>query len=461
MPINDFSRHPLSWQPDPASLTRPRYLSLASRLAHDIESGALPPGSCLPPQRELADWLDLNFTTVTRAYDICRERGLVYGVTGRGTFVAPLPGRQECESARILDLGAVQGFPSLGTDVLVETARNVLNRDYTRQLFSYDEREGAVRHRSAGAFWASRLGMDVSPEQTIVFPGVQNALVAIMLAYFDIGDTLAADTFTYGNLIDAARLARIRLVPVDGDDEGMLPDALGKAALRDRAKGVFLMPTCANPTTITMSGRRKDDLADIIRKFGLLVLEDDATLIPNGTGTLFGRLPDQTFHLSGSTRFLAPGLRATFAVSPMHRLKRLLGAHHRLTIKASALDAEIMSELILSGRAQKILTQKVRSAKEMNTVFKRIFPRERRDASDTPFFRTITLPAIRSNGPEVERELLSEGVRVCHSYRFTALKKPPYAFLRLSLSSVNSKTDLAQGLKTVRQWLDRHKGCAH
>ena len=76
MPVNDFTFHPLSWQPDPASLSRPRYLSLAASLAHDIRSGALPPGTCLPPQRELADWLDLNFTTVTRAYEICRERGM-------------------------------------------------------------------------------------------------------------------------------------------------------------------------------------------------------------------------------------------------------------------------------------------------------------------------------------------------------------------------------------------------
>lgn len=458
MPINDFSRHPLNWQPDPASLTRPCYLSLASRLAHDIESGTLPPGTRLPPQRELADWLDLNFTTVTRAYDICRERGLVYGVTGRGTFVAPLPGSQGCEGSCILDLGAVQGFPSLGADMLVDTARDVLSRDYTRRLFSYDEREGAARHRSAGAFWVSRLGMNVSPEQTIVFPGVQNALVAIMLSFFDIGDALAVDTFTYGNLIEAARLARIRLVSVDGDDEGMLPDALEKAAFRDRAKGVFLMPTCANPTTVTMSGRRKNDIADTIRKLGLLVLEDDATLIPDGTGTLFERLPDLTFHLSGATRFLAPGLRATFAVSPMFHMKKLLGAHHRLTIKASALDAEIMSELILSGSAKKILAQKVRAAKEMNAIFKRLFPRERRNASDTPFFRTIALPSTHFNGPEIERELSAEGVRVCHSYRFTVLKKPPCAFLRLSLCSVNSKADLSQGLKTVRQWLNEHNG---
>jgi DNA-binding transcriptional MocR family regulator len=453
MPINDFLFHPLSWQPDRASLTRPRYLSLAARLAHDIDSGALPPGLCLPPQRELADWLDINFTTVKRAYDICRERGLIYGVTGRGTFVSPLPGKVEDDASQVVDLGAVQGFPELGEEILVKTARDIMSRDYTRRLFSYNDRSGASRHRSAGAFWVSRLGCEVLPENTVVFPGVHSALVSIMLAFFEIGDALAVDEFTYGNLIEASRLARVRLVPIEGDEEGMDPKSLEKAALNERIKGVFLMPVCANPTTVTMSKRRKDALASVIEKNSILVLEDDATLEPDGSGTFLERLPELTFHLTGATRFLAPGLRIAFVASPERYLKRLSNAHHRLTIKASALDTEIMSELILSGRAQKLLGEKICRAKEMNALFGKIFPNERRSAKDTPFFRCVALPPSKLNGPEIERELLMSGVRVCHSSRFASAKNPSRSFLRLSLSSVASKEELKRGLKTVKEFL--------
>ena len=453
MPINDFTLHPLNWQPNPATLTRPRYLSLAAQLAHDIYSGVLPPGTCLPPQRELADYLDINFTTVTRAYDICRERGLVYGVIGRGTFVASMPGKTDKENSNILDLGAVQGFPELGENVLIETARDILNRDYTRQLFSYSERNGTMRHRSAGALWISRLGAKVQPDQTVVFPGVHSALITLILAFFDIGDSLAVDEFTYGNLIEAARFAHIKLVPIKGDLEGMLPESLKEASQHNKIKGVFLMPTCANPTTVTMSKKRKDELAEIIKENELLVLEDDAALIPNDSGTFFERLPNQTFHLTGATRFLAAGLRVTFVASPKQYLKKLLHAHHRLTIKASALDTEIMSELILSGRAEKLIVQKIQCAKEMNTIFNKIFPNERRAAKDIPFFRTITLPSARRNGPEIEQELLNNGVIVCHSCRFAARKNPTQAFLRVSLSSLASKTELKSALNTIKQWL--------
>ncbi len=455
MPINDFSLHPLSWQPDPALLTRPRYLSLASCLAHEIASGRLPPGTCLPSQRELADWLDMNFTTVTRAYDICRERGLVYGVTGRGTFVAPVPGRTDCENHPVVDLSAVQGFPELSSRFLIETARDVMTRDYTRNLFSYSERAGAARHRSAGAFWISRFGGRVEAGETVVFPGVHSALVTIMLAFFDIGDALAVDEFTYGNLIEAARLVRVRLVPIEGDSEGMSPAALRKAGVRQRIKGVFLMPTCANPTTVTMSKCRKDELSEVVAESGMLVLEDDATLVPDGSGTFFGRLPEQTFYLTGATRFLAPGLRAAFAAAPKRYMAELMRAHHRLTIKASALDTEIVSDLILSGRAEKLIDLKIRRAKEMNAVFEKTFPKECRAAKDATFFRTVELPSSKRNGPDIERELLDAGVRVCHSCRFAARKNPSRSFLRLSLSSVRSKEELESALKIVKGHLRR------
>ena len=49
----------------------------------------LSPNTKLPPQRELADYLDINLSTVTRAFKICEVKGLIYAVTGSGTFVAP------------------------------------------------------------------------------------------------------------------------------------------------------------------------------------------------------------------------------------------------------------------------------------------------------------------------------------------------------------------------------------
>ena len=44
-------------------------------------------GDRLPPQRELANRLKIDFTTVARGYVEARKRGLVDTQVGRGTFV--------------------------------------------------------------------------------------------------------------------------------------------------------------------------------------------------------------------------------------------------------------------------------------------------------------------------------------------------------------------------------------
>lgn len=455
MPINDFIAHPLTWQPRREELPRPKYASLAARLQKDIEEGLLPPGTRLPPQRMLADYLDINFTTVTRAYEICRERSLVYGVTGRGTFVSPLPLKSAENENAVTDLGAVQCFPTIGSSLIIDAAREVLNRDYTKRLFSYSERDGAPRHRAAGAFWLNRFNIPAASDQIAVFPGVQNALSTILTTFFRPGDALAVDTFTYSNLIGAANLLHIRLVPIENDKYGMKPDALVQEIRKSPLRGVFLMPTCANPTTITIPVERKKELVEIFRGYDLFVIEDDANLLPNESPSFFTMLPENTFYLTGNTRFISPGLRIAFVAYPKRFKEKLLSAFHKLTIKSSALDAEIMSELILSSRAAEILSLKTSRAVETNRIFDEIFPRLAGNAKGVPFFRTIPLKRSDKTGQETEELLLSENVRVCHSYHFAAKRNPSESFLRVSLSSEYSKTALAEALRTVKNFCKR------
>ena len=89
MPINSFENYSMSWVPDKTKLTSPIYLSIAKLLEQDIRSGNLAGNTKLPPQRELADFLDLNLSTITRAFKICENKGLIYANIGQGTFVSP------------------------------------------------------------------------------------------------------------------------------------------------------------------------------------------------------------------------------------------------------------------------------------------------------------------------------------------------------------------------------------
>ena len=65
----------------------PIYVQIVERIKHLMATGMLKPGDQLPPIRQLADDLKVNFNTVARAYRILDQAGLVSTQQGRGTYV--------------------------------------------------------------------------------------------------------------------------------------------------------------------------------------------------------------------------------------------------------------------------------------------------------------------------------------------------------------------------------------
>lgn len=453
MSVNSFENYPLTWKPRLKSDAKiPKYLELASKLEEDILSGKLKSGTALPPQRELADYLDINFTTVTRAYDICREKGLIYGVVGRGTFVASEP---ETRKGDVVELGVVEAFPEVGVNEIIEATKSVLSRGDATRLFSYAEREGRPRAKEAALKWLKREGVSVSADQVVIFPGTQSALSVILLSLFKPGDKLAVDEYTYSNFIKLSHLAHLKLVPIEGDKNGMLPSELKAACEKERLKGIYLMPNKANPTLITMPTSRREAIAEIVKRNELLVVEDSSAVFRDELKekSFFTIVPERTIHLSPAARFIASGLRIAFVAFPKWSAARLTSAFHHLAIKASTLDAEIMAELILSGGAERILKEKLAKLKAANKLFDKIFP----DNKGFGFSRVVPFKGTSGRGPEIERALSERGLRLCHSDRFVARSGKAKSFLRLSISSIPDLKDLEAALIDCRESLGEFK----
>lgn len=163
MPFNSFLNYPMSWKPERSRLKRPIYLSLAEQLEKDIAAGFLPPDTKLPPQRELADFLDINFTTVTRAYRICELKGLIYAVTGSGTFVAPNAAKSVTISSDDLagssiDLGFTGSFEQCNA-MITDAAFSVMKKRQFAELLNYEYPTGMPHHKAAAVNWLGSMGV--------------------------------------------------------------------------------------------------------------------------------------------------------------------------------------------------------------------------------------------------------------------------------------------------------------
>ena len=73
---------------DPHAKT-PAYLQLAERIRAAIASGQYGPREAIPSLKQLVGETGLAMGTVQRAIQLLEDEGLVYTVSGRGTFVSP------------------------------------------------------------------------------------------------------------------------------------------------------------------------------------------------------------------------------------------------------------------------------------------------------------------------------------------------------------------------------------
>ena len=163
-----------------------RYQRVAAALEEAVREGLFKPGDALPTQRALAAELKVTTGTATHGYAEAARRGLVAGVTGRGTFVsstgsdvdvmpppAPLPPSTQWPDAEAAapsdgdssaeprwNLGFIAPFESLNPS-LHKALGNLLRRLSDRELAelqSYHRPAGMDRHREAGALWRGRYG---------------------------------------------------------------------------------------------------------------------------------------------------------------------------------------------------------------------------------------------------------------------------------------------------------------
>lgn len=461
MPVNSFADYYLSWKPEKAALRRPYYLSIAEKLEADILNGKLPPGTKLPPQRELADYLDLNFTTVTRAYKICENKNLIYGVKGSGTFVQPsailpLLNSRETFAGRGIEMGLIASFEECN-EMVVPALRRAVKRNYLEHMLSYDDPTGMPHQKAAALNWMSRFGLRAEEEQVVIASGTLNAITLALLALFEPGDRIAVDRFVYNNFIDLAKLLHLQLLPVAGDGLGMLPRELDYLCRHSRVRGIFLMPSCCNPTTVFTPMTRKEELASVIKKHGLILLEDDIyAFITAGVISEYGLplrelLPEQTLYLCGTSKSLCSGLRVAYLVFPPLFREKIYRALFNINVKTSSLDAEVVTELIRSNETEGIIRRKMALAQEAGRLFSRYFPHAQ-NGHPFSFFRWLPLPDDKS-AEETEAELLKEGVRVFHSGRFSCGKNDVGGFLRLSLASAASMRELEEGLRIIAAYM--------
>jgi DNA-binding transcriptional MocR family regulator len=347
------------WKPRVEQSARLKYLGLVEALEADIYAGYVHAGDRLPSQRDIANELHVDLTTVTRAFKEAKRRGLVDAKTGRGTFI-----KEGVESKFIsrdsddnppLDLSMnnppqpeeadLQHRIPEGIASLISGARRMLQ-------LHYQDSAGSPHDREAAATWLRKKIPELSAERLLITGGAQSALFAIAKTLTVAGDTIAAGEFTYPGLKSVAEQLGINIAPLKMDDDGIIPQSFESCCKENRLKAVYIIPSIDNPTTATLSKERREAIAQIARKFNVSIIEDDpyTSLQSEPISALAEIAPEVTWHISTLSKCVTPALRIAYVVAPnSSEALRLSGVLRAISVMASPLMSSLVSRWIYDG----------------------------------------------------------------------------------------------------------------
>jgi DNA-binding transcriptional MocR family regulator len=446
----------MTWRPTLDRSRHALYRELAEQLERDIAAGTLKPGTKLPPQRELADFLDINVSTVSKAFKACELKGLLTAAVGSGTFVAysaltdrrfltPSPERE------IIDMATALPDDS-ANDVLAETARHLFKNGGGKTLFSFNSRGEEEWRRDVAVQFMERCGHKTHRDQILFANGGQNAIAAVLASLFRQGDKIAVDDHTYPGIKAAAAMFGIKLVPVRTGAKGMDPADLDRLCRSEGIHGVYIISACHNPTTATLPHDARKAIAAVVRRQNLLLIEDGSfQLLENGGRAVSDFAPERSVYIASLSQVIAPGLRSAYLSVPQRLYGKTADALETLNIGTAPLMAELAARTIASGQFERIVAVHKEHTARRSELVSRLLPQAK--GCSHHMYRWLPLPR-GTDSAAFEREALARGVQLYAAERFAVGKTAPACAVRFAVTTPPTAAQLEKGLEIIVELLD-------
>ncbi|MEC0283307.1 aminotransferase-like domain-containing protein [Terribacillus saccharophilus] len=462
MPINSFENYPMSWKPSIDKNKKPIYNVISEQLEHDIVNGVLVPGTKLPPQRELADYLDLNVSTISKAFKVCELKGLLSASVGSGTYVSydALSNAYLLEDTKpkhLIEMGAT--LPDDASyEPLLHQLKSMLQESNYEKWFGYGRYGESSWQKDAAVKLMQRSGFETSVEHILFANGGQNAIASTLASLCKPGDRIGVDLHTYPGLKTVASMLSVQTVPIKSDKYEMSPESLEYACKNENIKGIYLIPDYHNPTASFLSVEKRKSIAEIAKKYNLFVIEDASYHLLNKEPlpALASFAPEQVIHIASLSKSLAPGLRLAYVAVPNQFKEPLSKALYNLNITVSPLLAELAARTIVSNQFEVLIEGHHEQTIRRNQIANKYFEDYKCLGVETGIFRWLLLPG-RITGAAFEILAAQQGVQVYAADRFVVGNSSPERAVRVSVCAPKTIEELEQGLVILKQLLDKIK----
>jgi len=285
-------------------------VKMAEEVENLVKAGKLRPGDRLPSVRELAKDLNVSPATVSAVYKKLNARGIVYSRGRGGTFISPHPlpllprGMPVNQQLRNL----ADGNPD---PELFPPLKPILEKiDPSPVLYGVPDRNEDLMALLEKR-WREE---DVSVGDYCVVNGALDGMERVFKEFLRPGDRVLVEDPGFVNVFHLATSMGLVFMPVEIDQEGMLPGALEKAC-HSGAEAIVITPRAQSPTGAALSAERAEQLKAVLKKYpDIFLIEDDhaswitdAKLYP-----LHSPDRDKWVYIHSLAKALNPDLRIAF-----------------------------------------------------------------------------------------------------------------------------------------------------
>lgn len=301
-----------------ARLDEPTARGLAAAVGRALRDGELTGGERLPPIRTVARELALSPTTVSAAWSILARAGAIRTAGRNGTIVAEQAQPAEGRIRRVVDpraqfaLDLSTGVPDVALLPSLTTALQVLSTAGASESYLEDPVLPELQELILED-WPT-------PASSLaIVDGAMDAVELVVRSQLQYGDTVVVEHPEFPPALDIFEAAGVGVIGVRLDDEGVVPAEL-EAALAKGPRAFFLQPRAHNPTGISTTPRRAEELARVLEEAPspVLVVEDDsAGAISTSPDVSLGAfLPERTVHIRSFGKSHGPDLRLAAVSGP-------------------------------------------------------------------------------------------------------------------------------------------------
>lgn len=272
---------------------------------------------------------------------------------------------------------------SFPVEALKASANKAISENGSR-LFQYSGTQGYAPLREYIAAKYRRVhGLDVHADDVFITTGSQQALELIGKVLINKGDGIVIEEPGYLGAIQAFTLSEPTFYGVTLENDGLNLEELENALQQPNVKFVYTVPNFQNPTGLTYSKEKRQQIFEILSKYDVALIEDD----PYGELRFQGEpLPyigagklENSILLGSFSKTVTPGMRLGFIITKNKELMQ----HIETAKQATDLHTNIFSQYVIydylanndyTEHVQKIIALYKNQADAMLNAMEEFFP---------------------------------------------------------------------------------------